>query len=65
MTVQQAVEAVQAGTFAGGVHVGTLENGGVGLAPFDEDGNLLPEGIHAELLALQGEIGAGRVQTKP
>jgi basic membrane protein A len=65
VSVFQAAEAVQAGTFAGGVYVGSLANGGVGLAPYYDNQTLLPTDIQEELLALAEAISAGEVPTRP
>ncbi len=55
VTTLNAIKAVVDGTFAGGVTVGTLENGGVSLAPFhDQDG-----AVSAELKAALDTIKAG------
>jgi len=55
VTTFNAIKAVVEGTFAGGVTVGTLENGGVSLAPFhDQDG-----AVSAELKAALDTIKAG------
>ena len=55
VTTFNAIKAVVDGTFAGGVTVGTLENGGVSLAPFhDQDG-----AVSAELKAALDTIKAG------
>ena len=55
VTTFNAVQAVVDGTFAGGVTVGTLENGGVGLAPF----HALEGQVPAELVTKIDEIKAG------
>ena len=55
VTTFNAVQAVADGTFAGGVTVGTLENGGVGLAPFHAFEGAVP----AELVTKVEEIKAG------
>jgi basic membrane protein A len=55
VTTFNAIKAVVDGTFAGGVTVGTLENGGVSIAPFhDMDG-----AVSAELKAALDTIAAG------
>ena len=53
------IQQAMAGTFEGGVLVGTLENKGVDLAPFHDMEALVPEALKAELEALRGEIIAG------
>ena len=55
VTTFNAVQAVVDGSFAGGVTVGTLENGGVGLAPFHAFEGAVP----AELASKIEEIKAG------
>ena len=45
----------------GGSYVGTLENGGVGLAPFHDQSDEVPGDLHEELDALSAEIIAGNV----
>ena len=55
ITTFNAIQAVVDGTFEGGVTVGTLENGGVGLAPFHD----LESAVPAELAAQLDEIKAG------
>ena len=47
----------------GGVYVGTLENGGVGLAPFHDYENEIPDNIKADLEAIQQGIIAGTIDT--
>jgi WD40 repeat protein/basic membrane lipoprotein Med (substrate-binding protein (PBP1-ABC) superfamily)/DNA-binding SARP family transcriptional activator len=64
MPVIWAMEAVTNGTFSGGLHLGDLENGGVGLAPFYEFEDQIPDEIKAELEQLRQDIIAGKVKTK-
>lgn len=59
-----AVEAIENGTFTGGMHLGTLENGGVSLAPFHELDVLVSAGTRKELEQITAEIIAGRIQTR-
>ncbi len=55
VTTFNAIQSVVDGTFVGGVTVGTLENGGVSLAPFhDQEG-----AVSAELAAALETIKAG------
>jgi WD40 repeat protein/basic membrane lipoprotein Med (substrate-binding protein (PBP1-ABC) superfamily) len=65
MSVLQAVDAVDQGNFRGGVHVGTLENGGVGLASFYGLDSLIPATVKAELEQIKSDIIAGKIKTKP
>jgi len=65
VSVASAIEALVDGSFTGGAQVGTLENGGVSLAPFhDLDGVVTPE-IRAELAEIKAGIIEGRIRTKP
>jgi basic membrane protein A and related proteins len=65
VAVFEAVEEVVDGTFQGGLFVGTLENDGVGLAPFYGLESLVPEGLQAELDELREQIIAGSIQVMP
>ena len=65
VTTQGAIEQVIDGSFAGGVTVGTLENGGVGLAPFHDADSLVPAELKAELDQVKADIIAGTIQTSP
>lgn len=57
-----AVETVDGGTFDNSLYVGTLENEGVGLAPFhDFDGDVSDE-LKAELEAIKAGIIAGDIK---
>jgi basic membrane protein A len=65
ITTKGAIQAAMEGTFAGGVIVGTLENGGVGLAPFHDADSLVPAELKAELETIAAEIIAGNIPTSP
>jgi basic membrane protein A len=59
-TIQEAV----AGNFGGGgVYVGTLENDGVGLAPYHDWEDLVPAELAAEVEALRPLVISGEVST--
>ena len=60
-TVAQVIEATMNGEFEGGVLVGTLENEGVGLAPFHDMDALVPDDLKAELDALRAGIIDGSI----
>jgi basic membrane protein A len=49
ITTFNAIEAVLNGTFEGGVTVGTLTNGGVGLAEFHEMDAMVSDELKAEI----------------
>jgi basic membrane protein A len=58
------VQSVLDGTFAGGgVYVGTLENGGVALAPYHDFDDQIPNSIRQELDAISAGIVDGTIDT--
>ncbi len=59
------IASVQDGTFAGGNYVGTLENAGVGIAPFHDFDSQVPDELKAELDELRAAIIAGELSTTP
>ncbi len=65
VAVFNAARQVQEGTFEGGTFVGTLENDGVGLAPFHELDALVSDETKAELEQIREEIIAGELNTSP
>jgi basic membrane protein A len=65
VTTKNAIKSALEGTFEGGVTVGTLENGGVGLAPFHELDSIVSADLKAELEELKAAIIAGEIQTSP
>ncbi len=62
VTVLEAAKMVQDGTFEGGVIVGTLENGGVGLASLHNFEDQVSDEVQAELESLKQEVAAGDIQ---
>lgn len=60
-----AAQAVIDGTFSGGAHIGTLENGGVGISPFHDLDSLVSPQVKAELEQITADIIAGKIKTKP
>jgi basic membrane protein A len=60
-----AIESVLDGSFEGGVTVGTLENGGVGLAPFHDMESMVPSDLVAELDEIKAGIIAGDLSALP
>ena len=61
VAVLEAVKQVQAGTFEGGFYVGTLENNGVGIAPFNEFEDDVPADLKAELADVEEGLIAGSI----
>jgi basic membrane protein A len=58
------VESSLNGEFpGGGVYVGTLDNGGVGLAPYHDFEAEIPDDLKAEVAAIQEAIVAGELST--
>ncbi len=64
VTTMDAVKAAKDATFKGGVTVGTLVNGGVGLAPFHNLDSMVSAELKAELETVKAEVIAGTVKTK-
>jgi len=63
VSVFEAIKAVAEGTFKGGTYVGTLANGGVGLAPFHELADRVPAEVVTELETIKQEIIDGTIDT--
>ena len=59
--VQASMEAGTDETFSSDPYVGTLENGGVALAPFHDFEATLPDGLTGELEDLQGQVESGAI----
>jgi basic membrane protein A len=65
VAVFDQVAAIVDGSFAGGLYTGTLENGGVGLAPFHEFESAVPAELAAAITELQAGIIDGSVSVNP
>jgi len=65
ITTFNAIQSVLDGTFAGGVTVGTLENGGVGLAEFHNLDAMVSAELKAELETVRADVIAGTVKATP
>lgn len=65
VSVVQAAQAIEDGTFTGGTFVANLENSGVDIAPFYDLASIVPSDVQAELDGLRAEIIAGTLATKP
>lgn len=65
ITTLNAIKGVIDGSFAGGVTVGTLENGGVGLAPFHGLANMISAELQAELNDVAAKLIAGELSANP
>ena len=64
--VKTAVTNAANGTFKGGNYIGTLQNGGVGLAPYHDFASKVPQSLQSELQTIQTgvENGSIKVATK-
>lgn len=65
VTTVNVIKTVLDGTFAGGVTVGTLENGGVGLASFHMLDNTVPADLKAEVENVSAQIISGELSASP
>ncbi|MCA9978772.1 MAG: BMP family ABC transporter substrate-binding protein, partial [Anaerolineales bacterium] len=65
VAVFSATEQVMNGEFAGGVYTGTLENGGVGLASFNNLDSMVSSELKTELEDVKAGIIAGDIKTLP
>jgi basic membrane protein A len=65
VAVFESIRDVLEGTFSGGRYIGTLENGGVGLAPFHQLDRLVSAELKSELESVQTGIISGRISTSP
>lgn len=63
-TVVEAIKQAQDGTFEGGVIVGTLENDGVGLAPYHDFEATIPDDLKKEIDEIGAGIMAGEISVK-
>jgi basic membrane protein A len=63
-TVMQAIQMAMDGTFKGGVVVGTLDNGGVDLAPFHDLDSAVSDELKGELDTIRAGIIDGSVSVK-
>ncbi len=63
VAVFEAIKAVVEGKFQGGTFVGTLANNGVGIAPFHDFEDKVPEDLKAELEEVRQGIINGEIDT--
>jgi basic membrane protein A len=64
-SVSTEVEAAAKGTFSGGTYVGTLKNGGVGLAPFHDFTSKIPSKVSSALTTIKAGIESGTISVDP
>ncbi len=60
-TVKQVIKAAMDGKFEGGLMVGTLANGGVGLAPYHHLDSKVPAALKAEVEAVKAGLISGKI----
>jgi basic membrane protein A len=65
LSVLSAVRSIVDGRFAGTLHVSTLENGEIGIAPFHSLDAMVSAEIKADLEDITAGIINGTIQTKP
>ncbi|HEY8524369.1 MAG TPA: BMP family ABC transporter substrate-binding protein [Acidimicrobiales bacterium] len=65
VAVRDTTLAAAEGEFEGGIYTGTLENDGVGLAPFNEYEDEVPQELRDQLDELREQIEAGELETQP
>jgi basic membrane protein A len=65
ITTYESIKQVIAGTFAGGVIVGTMQNGGVGLAPYHDFDTAVSDELKAEVEQVKADIISGKLSVKP
>ncbi len=65
VAVKDQVKAVIDGDFTGGLYVGTLENDGVGIAPYHEFDSEIPQELKDKIEELRAGIIAGDVSIDP
>jgi len=65
VSVVHTVQAIVEETFTGGTHIGTLETGEVGLAPFYAFDSLISDKVKADLEQIKADIIGGKIKTKP
>jgi basic membrane protein A len=62
VSVRNAVQTAAKGTFKGGTYVGTLANGGVGLAPYHDFAAKVPQALQSELAQIKADIISGKIK---
>ncbi|MGY4719809.1 BMP family lipoprotein [Naumannella cuiyingiana] len=62
VAVEQAITDSQAGTFSNEPYIGTLENDGTGLSPFNDFESKVPAELKTELDTLRGQIISGEIK---
>lgn len=61
VAVHDVIAAAKDGSFSSDPYVGTLENNGVGIAPFHDFESKMPEGLQGELDQIKADIISGKI----
>ncbi|HET8602431.1 MAG TPA: BMP family ABC transporter substrate-binding protein [Marmoricola sp.] len=61
-SVKQYADKVAAGNFPSGNYIGTLANGGTGLAPFHQWDSKIPSKVKSELDTIKADISSGKIK---
>ncbi|WP_310964478.1 BMP family lipoprotein [Nocardioides terrisoli] len=61
-SVQEYVEKAASGTYPTGNYIGTLANGGTGLAPFHDFASKVPAKLKSELDQVKSDISSGKIK---
>ncbi|MEW6045254.1 MAG: BMP family ABC transporter substrate-binding protein [Bacillota bacterium] len=64
VAVFDAIKAVKDGTFKGGTYLGTLKNGGVGIAPYHDLDSKVPASLKAEIEQVREKIIKGEINIR-
>jgi len=65
VAVEGAVKDSLNGSFKGGVYSGTLQNGGVGIAPFHDFQSQIPQSLQDQLNTIKQGIEDGSISVDP
>jgi basic membrane protein A len=60
--VETAMKDVKNNSFKGGLYTGTLQNGGVGLAPYHQFDSKIPASLKSQITQLKQDIISGKVK---
>jgi len=60
--VRHAIDTAANGTFTGGNYIGTLANGGVGLAPYHDFASKIPPALQSEVAQIKADIISGKIK---
>jgi basic membrane protein A len=60
--VQKTIKQAKSGSFSGGNYVGTLDNGGTGLAPYHKWKSKVPDTLKSEIKQVKQGIIAGKIK---